>query len=488
VHLTNSAGCDSAATLNLTLKTNTVSSTNHSTCSSYLWNGTTYTTSGTYTYLTTNAQGCDSTATLVLVITQPTSSTTNISVCPGALPYTWNTQSFASAGSYVVHLTNSAGCDSAATLNLTLKTNTVSSTNHTACSSYLWNGTNYTTSGTYTYLTTNAQGCDSTATLVLVITQPTTSTTNISVCPSALPYIWNTQSFASAGSYVVHLTNSAGCDSTATLNLFVKTNTVSSTNHTACSSYLWNGTTYTTSGTYTYLTTNAQGCDSTATLVLVITQPTVSSTNISVCPSALPYTWNAQSFASAGSYVVHLTNGAGCDSAATLVLNLLSQPSISLQDTFRVWAGTQITLDAFTTNSIAFKWSTHIFLDYDTIENPTCTPMSNIKYTLKATSVDGCEASKNTYVKLYKDLIIVNVFSPNGDGINDTWDLSVLSEFSNITVQVFDRSGNIVFQSRGYSKPWNGTRNGQALPVGAYYYVIDVPNYKKLGGSITILK
>jgi gliding motility-associated-like protein len=89
---------------------------------------------------------------------------------------------------------------------------------------------------------------------------------------------------------------------------------------------------------------------------------------------------------------------------------------------------------------------------------------------------------------LYEDLPIVNAFSPNNDGVNDVWDLSILSSFSNIKVQVFDRGGNMVFQSLGYNKPWNGTKNGQPLPVGTYYYIIDVPGYKKMSGSITILK
>jgi gliding motility-associated-like protein len=280
-----------------------------------------------------------------------------------------------------------------------------------------------------------------------------------------------------------------GCDSVYNVhNIIITKTTASSNNHTTCSSYLWNGTTYTTSGTYIYRTTNAQGCDSNATLVLVITQPTTSTTNTSICPAALPYVWNTRSFAAAGSYVVHLTNSQGCDSSAMLNLNLLLQPTISLQDTFRVWLGNQITLNSAITNSIAFKWYPKIFLDYDSIEKPICFPLYNQKYNLIATSIDGCEATRNTYVKLYKDLLIVNAFSPNGDGINDVWDLSVLSDFSNITVKVFDRGGNVVFESRGYSKPWNGTRNGQPLPIGTYYYVIDVPNYKKMGGSITILR
>jgi uncharacterized protein YjdB len=376
-NLTNAAGCDSAATLNLTIKTNTTSTTNHTACTSYLWNGTTYTTSGTKIFTATNSQGCDSTATLVLTINSASTSTTNISICPSALPYVWNGLIFSAAGSQTANLTNALGCDSAATLNLTVKANTTSITNTSICPSalpftwngltfnvagsqtanltnavgcdsaatlnltvkantsstttisicpsslpFVWNGLTFNAAGTQTANLTNAAGCDSAATLNLTVKANTTSTTNTSICPSALPYVWNGLTFNGAGTQTANLTNAAGCDSAATLNLTIKTNTTSTTNHTACTSYLWNGTTYTTSGTKIFTATNSQGCDSTATLVLTINSASTSTTNISICPSALPFVWNGLTFNAAGSQTANLTNALGCDSAATLNLTV----------------------------------------------------------------------------------------------------------------------------------------------------------------------
>ena len=126
-----------------------------------------------------------------LTVNSSTTSTTNLSVCASVLPYSWNGLSFAAAGTQTAHLTNAAGCDSAATLNLAVKA-------------------------------------------------VSTSTTNISICPSALPYSWNGLSFTTAGTQTYHTLNSQGCDSAATLNLSVKTNTISTTNHKVCTSYLWN--------------------------------------------------------------------------------------------------------------------------------------------------------------------------------------------------------------------------------------------------------
>ena len=81
---------------------------------------------------------------------------------------------------------------------------------------YVWNGTPYNAGGSYTFNTSNAAGCDSTATLVLTILNETTSTTNVSVCAATLPYVWNGTPYNAGGSYVFNTTNAAGCDSVAT--------------------------------------------------------------------------------------------------------------------------------------------------------------------------------------------------------------------------------------------------------------------------------
>src|SRR4029434_7475383 len=109
---------------------------------------------------------------------------------------------------------------------------TTSSTDVTVCPSqlpYNWNGTDYNTAGTYTFTTTNAAGCDSVATLNLTINAATTSTTNVTVCPSQLPYNWNGTDYNTAGTYTFTTTNAAGCDSVATLNLISNAATSTST-------------------------------------------------------------------------------------------------------------------------------------------------------------------------------------------------------------------------------------------------------------------
>jgi len=164
--------------ITIIVRTSSTSNTNVSVCSNqlpYLWNGISCSVAGTYNKTLVNAANCDSIATLNLTVKQTTTSTTNTSVCNNQLPYLWNGISCNNSGSYTKTLVNVANCDSVATLNLTVKQTSTSTTNTIACGSYLWNGVTYTSSGTYSKVSTNAAGCDSIATLNLTLTSANNS-------------------------------------------------------------------------------------------------------------------------------------------------------------------------------------------------------------------------------------------------------------------------------------------------------------------------
>ncbi|MBT8376202.1 MAG: gliding motility-associated C-terminal domain-containing protein, partial [Bacteroidia bacterium] len=78
-------------------------------------------------------------------------------------------------------------------------------------------------------------------------------------------------------------------------------------------------------------------------------------------------------------------------------------------------------------------------------------------------------------------LTFYNEFSPNGDGVNDTFLIDCIERYPNNTLKIYNRWGNIVFEENGYLNDWNGISNGRAvqnqnaqLPVGTYYYVLDL--------------
>lgn len=69
--------------------------------------------------------------------------------------------------------------------------------------------------------------------------------------------------------------------------------------------------------------------------------------------------------------------------------------------------------------------------------------------------------------------MLVNTITPDGDDINDTWELDILEEFPDCEVWIFDRSHGQIFYSKGYNEPWDGTYKDSPVPDGSYFYVID---------------
>jgi hypothetical protein len=324
--VTNASGCALTTTLNLTINNSSTATVTVSACDSYTWalNGTSYTTSGTYTHVGTNASGCPLTTTLNLTINNSTTAVVTAIACDS---YTWalNNTTYTSSGAYAYTLVNSVGCDSIVTLNLTINNSTTATVSQTACYSYTWplNGTTYTSSGTYTHVGTNAAGCQLTTTLNLTI-DPTTVTINQTACDS---YTWplNGTTYTTSGTYTHVGTNASGCTLTTTLNLTINASTTTTVNQTACDSYTWplNGTTYTASGSYTHVGTNASGCTLTTTLNLTINASTTATVTQTACDS---YTWalNGTTYTTSGTYTHVGTNASGCTLTTTLNLTINS--------------------------------------------------------------------------------------------------------------------------------------------------------------------
>jgi hypothetical protein len=322
---TNAAGCPLTTTLNLTINNSTTASVTQTACDSYTWalNGTTYTNSGTYTHVGTNANGCPLTTTLNLTINNSATATVNETACDS---YTWalNGTTYTNSGTYTHVGTNANGCPLTTTLNLTINNSTTATVTETACDSYIWalSGTTYTSSGTYTHVGTNAAGCPLTTTLNLTINNSTTATVNETACDS---YTWalNGTAYTSSGTYTHVGTNAAGCTLTTTLNLTINNSTTVTVNETACDSYTWalNGTTYINSGTYTHVGTNAAGCPLTTILNLTINNSTTATVTQTACDS---YTWalNGTTYTTSGTYTHVGTNAAGCPLTTTLNLTI----------------------------------------------------------------------------------------------------------------------------------------------------------------------
>jgi hypothetical protein len=310
----------------ITVNQGTTSSFNASGCNNYTlpWS-TVVTTSGDYTHTYAATNGCDSVVTAHVTINQSTSSSFTASGC-GSYVLPWSTV-VTTSGNYAHTYTAINGCDSIVTAHITINQATSSSFNASGCGSYTlpWS-TVVTTSGDYTHTYTGVNGCDSVVTAHITIGTSLTSSFSASGCGSyTLP--WSAV-VTTSGDYTHTYQTIGGCDSVVTAHITINQSTSSSFNATACNSYSlpWGGS-VTTSGNYVHTYTGINGCDSVVTAHVTINHGNSSTTNISICASALPYTWNENSYPAGGTYTVHFTNAVGCDSAATLVLTIL--PNVS---------------------------------------------------------------------------------------------------------------------------------------------------------------
>ena len=71
-------------------------------------------------------------------------------------------------------------------------------------------------------------------------------------------------------------------------------------------------------------------------------------------------------------------------------------------------------------------------------------------------------------------LRITNAFSPNGDGVNDTWGVPDLTVYEGVRVSVYDRGGVRMFYTENPDLRWDGTYKGKEMPVGAYFWTVEV--------------
>lgn len=137
-------------------------------------------------------------------------------------------------------------------------------------------------------------------------------------------------------------------------------------------------------------------------------------------------------------------------------------------------------------------WSPSSSLDNSSVFNPIATPAITTNYILTVTDVNSCKNSDTVIITIIPIEFtgnITNVFSPNGDGINDNWYIENINYYPENEVTVYNIYGNIVFTKKGYNNDWQGTYNGKPLPDGTYFYVVKINESSAiLKGSLDIIK
>ncbi|MEP6711765.1 MAG: PKD domain-containing protein [Ferruginibacter sp.] len=184
-----------------------------------------------------------------------------------------------------------------------------------------------------------------------------------------------------------------------------------------------------------------------------------------------------------------------CVSADSTKITVYKSPTVNAGPDEAILQGGSITLQPIVSGSslqYLWSWNNNILtggLNNSKIKNPLASPIEDIIYTLTVTGTGGCTAADDILIKVLLAPKIPNTFSPNNDGINDFWEIKYLDTYPGNRVQVFTRTGKLVFESRGYKKPWDGNINGLSLPVDTYYYIIEPGNGRKpITGYVTIIK
>jgi gliding motility-associated-like protein len=189
---------------------------------------------------------------------------------------------------------------------------------------------------------------------------------------------------------------------------------------------------------------------------------------------------------------LYFFNVQGCVSdTITKQVIVYPYPKLTLGPGLKVLEGGEVTIKPlyYYGSSLNFLWTPSHYLDSVNIATPKTIPLDDITYKVYLSGIGGCTVSDQIIIKVLRSPEVPNAFSPNGDGINDVWRIKYLESYPGASVEVFNRYGQRVFYSVGYDVEWGGTVNGNPLPIGTYYYIIDPKNGRKMvNGSVTIIR
>lgn len=199
-------------------------------------------------------------------------------------------------------------------------------------------------------------------------------------------------------------------------------------------------------------------------------------------------------YPSSGTYSpsLYITTSNGCISdTAKKTIWIHAYPVISAGPDMSVLDDGQKQLNATATGeALRYNWSPATYLSAVNVLKPfVVKPQEDITYTLLVTGRGNCSVSDNIQITSLKLANPPNTFTPNGDGINDVWEIKYLDQYPGCIIEIYNNAGQLVHRNVGYSKAWDGTNNGRPLPAGTYYYAIDPKSgRKKIAGYIVILR
>jgi len=519
-------GCDSLLRIHVVVLTRPVTNLSPAVCAgqNYTVHGISYNVAGTYYDTLVAANGCDSILHITLTILPLASRTLNQSICSGDTLRIAGTI-YTSSGSYYDTLTAANGCDSILHINLIVNTPVSAILSRNICegSSIRIGAHTYNTAGTYFDTLTGSNGCDSMIRTDLSITPTLRASQNIHLCDGQTLHI-GIHNYTASGNYWDTLRSSLGCDSILNTLLTVHTASTITSDTTFCDGELYNGVAYHSATTLRNTLRSSIGCDSIIYVVnihIIPNLPLSVSHDTIICPGDAiqlhasggsgSYIWSP-SFGlscdhcpdpitqpgSTVSYVVVSTNCQGLPITDNVTVDIAPSLSVSLNfmDT-TIYFGQQVTIYAAPSHTADIHW---LQLDSTLCSHcPELTFLPHVDgmYTAIATDQYNCKAQDSLFIHLLygcgDSLIdIPNILTPNGDGANDLWYVKNPQNLYIYDVQVYDRWGELVFESYKANNPWDGSFQGAPVVPGVYTYAVEGRcAYGRLWqrkGNITVFK
>ncbi len=438
--------------------------------------GTTGVTTGIGTAGPFNGQNTFSPWVLITTCTTDT-LTQNPIICQGS-SITVGTNTYTTTGTFIDTLTNSLGCDSIITTNLTVNSTATGTDIITSCTPITWiDGNTYsisTNTPTDTIVGGAANGCDSIVTLNLTINSTVTGTDVITSCT---PITWidgntysastNTPTFTIVGG------SAAGCDSIITLNLTINSAATFTDIQTICgNNFTWidgiNYTANTNLPTVTFIGGAVNGCDSIVTLNLTLTTPTKITNVFNEC-EGFSVTVGTNTYTTTGIFTDIINN---CDTIVTdLTINPAPQLTlIKTDDNCGEQIGSVAAIATSNNPPITYSWNTG---SADSV-------ISNLPagtYSVIVNDGSGCTKADTVdlaELQLDCDFFVYtpNAFTPNGDGNNDVFFVRGKG-IATLSVKIYNRWGNKVFEINDVTQGWDGTYKGAEQNTAVFVYVLE---------------
>jgi gliding motility-associated-like protein len=183
------------------------------------------------------------------------------------------------------------------------------------------------------------------------------------------------------------------------------------------------------------------------------------------------------------SYVITVNDVLGCPKPVTdtVVVTVIPRIPANAGNDTTIVAGQPLQLQA--SGGYTYSWSPATGLSNTAIANPVAilgTTLDSILYTVRVTTPEGCSATDQVNVKVFKtmpDIFVPTAFTPNSDGRNDIL-VPIPVGMKNISFfRIYNRWGELMFSTNAIGKGWNGTFSGTAQPAGTYVFMAEGTDY-----------